>query len=1148
MAFKPGKNQSVFHFPVRVVISLVITLAFFSPTIHGQGASSALNGTVKDPTGLPIVDARVSLTNLDTLTVLTTNTNEVGRYVFAGLTPARYSLSIEKQGFQSATVSSFVLAVDQTLTEDVQLAVGATAQQIEVQASEENVETTTTELGTAIQNTEVSGLPLNGRNFTQLLNLTGGTSPISTDQSSGLSSGSFGGRTIGSATFPAVSGQPNRSTLFLLDGFTNYGFIGTYAVEPIVDAIQEFKVQSHNDSSAYGGAMGGIVNVVTRAGTQEFHGDAWEFLRNQLLNARNYFATSVTPYRQNQFGGTIGGPVVPSHLLNGRPSKTFFFAAYEGFRSATSAHINEVVPTQAQLSGDLSSISVPIFDPSTTAPDPANPGYYTRQQYPNNQIPASEINQQVVAYAKKIYPTVTSLPVNGYNFTDPTLNIANSDTGTARIDHTFNDRLFVWGTFNKFDLHASSAVGIPGVTNAQDESGYLTGGSVTWTSRSGKSILDARFGRTEEYILLNYNFPAGLANAYQAGGFNSQTVSGFTGGLSFNPGMTIPGFTTLPEGFNQGNQLANIWETAGDYTRLMGKHTLQMGADINTNNNRQPILYVNETFDPYQTQYVDVPNPNIKSSGSALASFLLGLPLSANRRNLNVTTHGGWVDGFYFQDQWRAAAKLQVNLGFRYDVTLWPIYGSKKDGNAYVGDTDLDTGQYILQAVPPACYTGASPCIPTANGALPANVIVTPKGNGSIVHNTNDNWQPRIGISYQIMPKTVIRTGAGRFFDNWAGINQLATNYQGSWPDTSFLGVANLNGPLAPVTSAQNPFSLGTGTNIEPAANPFSQVNFFIDPFYKNAYAIEWNFGVQQQVRNSTLVEIDYVGSHTSRLDSNLVRNVGLYPAATALSTRQPFSYITPTQYDKSNSNANYSSMRATLRTQLNRELTLMAAYTWSKTIDLGCDGYFGGASSCSVQDPYHMNNDRSVAGFDIPQMASLSFIYELPFGHGKLLNIENPVLNEFVGNWNLSGIYTARSGVPYHGTAAAQISNTGNNFERPNRTCSNPYANSGGVQLLNTSCFSLPANYTFGTEPRNDLRSPHVTNLDTSMAKEFPLRESSSKQNVEFRADFFNTFNSAAFNSPADLNVADINTTFGVVTSTAQSERLIQLALKVNF
>lgn len=1107
----------------------------------GQAATAALNGTIADPSGLPIVGAQVILTNSDTQGVQASTTNSAGRYVFAALNPGHYVLRVEMKGFQTATIAPFTVTVNQTLTEDVSLEVGTSTQEVVVTSSAINIETTTTELGTAIQSNEVVGLPLNGRNFTELLALTPGTSPISTDQSSGYAGNSFGGHAVGTFTFPAVNGQPNRSNMFLLDGFTDYAFLGTYAVAPIVDSIQEFKVQSHNDSSAYGGAMGGIVNVLTSGGTAHFHGDVWEFLRNSAFDARNYFNTTVAPYKQNQFGATFGGPVPSFGFLKSKGvPNTFFFVAYEGFRSSKAAELLDIIPTQAQLGGDLSGVSAQIYNPFSTAPDPANPGKYTRQAFTGNQITSSLINQQLVAYAKAIYPVVTSFPVNGHNFVDTTPNLTNNDTGSFRVDHAFSSQLSAWATLTKFNSPLTFATGIPGVLQANNEGGYLVGGSTTWSSHNGGWIIEGRFGHNNVNVVQSDEYPSKLATAYQAGGFNSQYVTGFTGGRSFNPGQTIPGFTTIPEGLYEGNQIADIWEGAGDVTHVVGRHTLQFGIDINTNNNAQPILYVTQGYDAFQTSNLESTTP----SGSALASFLLGLPVTSNRRNVNITTHGGWVDGFYIQDQWKATHRLELNVGFRYDVTLWPIYGSPTQGNLYVGDTDMDTGQYILQAVPPACSTGVSPCMPTTGGGLPANVIVTSHANHSIINNSYDNWQPRFGFSYLATNGTVLRGGISRFFDNWAGINQLATNNQGTWPDTSYLAVSNLNGVYPAPTTGQNPLGLGSGVTIQPAPTPFTQVNFFTDPFYKNAYSIEWNFGVQQQIRNSTVVEMDYVGSHSLRLDSNLVRNVALYPGPGAVSARSPFSYITPTQYDKSNSNGNYNALQVKARTAFGRSSTLLGSYTWSKTIDLGCDGYFGGGASCSVQDPNHVENDRSVAGYDVPQLGTLSYVYQLPIGSGKSINVSQPVLNEILGNWQFDGIYTARSGVPFHTNASAQISNIGNNYERPNKTCGNPYRNSGNTQSLNTSCFSAPAAYTFGSEPRNDLRSAHVTNFDASIIKDFPLGEQTAR-NVQFRTDFFNAFNEAAFGVP-DTTLTD--STFGRVTSTAQTEREIQFALKVTF
>ena len=1131
---------------VQLALFIVILSAQFSPTeALGQGAAGALNGTVIDPTSAAIPGARVTLKNIDTQVEQEAVTNGAGRYVFVAIPPGRYTIEVTKEGFKVSTTSEFELAVNQTLTQDVQLVIGTATQQVTVQTTEASVETTTTELGTAIEHNEVTNLPLNGRNFTQLLALTPGVSPISTAQNAS-GGNSFAGSTIGSFTFPSVNGQGNRSNMFLLDGFTDYGFIGNYAIAPIIDDIQEFKVQSHNDSSAYGGSLGGIINVVTRGGTQEYHGGVWEFFRNSALDARNYFQTAVTPYKQNQYGAVFGGPAIPSLFRKkSGPTKTFFFLAYEGFRSSRSADTLDIIPTQAQLGGDFSGGN-PIYNPFTTRPDPTKPGQLLRDPFPNNIIPSSLVNQPLEAYRKALFPVVNRLPANGYNFVDGTPNILNSDSGSMRVDHQFTDQITSYFRLSKFYSPATSATGIPGILSGANTSGYNFGGSGTWASKRGNKILTARFGKTIAYSFTSTEFPSALADAYTIGQFNLQTVTGFVGNRNFNVNESYSGYTSVPGGSFQGNQIADIYEGAADFTRVFGRQTLQIGIDINTNGNSQPILFIREAYSATPTSNLESTLP----TGDALASADLGLPSSGNRRNVNITTHGGWEDGFYIQDQWKANNKLQINAGFRYDLTLWPIFGSHTLGNNYVGDTDMDTGQYILQAVPPGCYTGVTPCIPTADGSLPANVIVTSKGNQSIIHNSYDNWQPRLGFSYLVMPNTVVRAGAGRFFDNWASIQQLATNYQGNWPDTTLLEVQNLNATTPDPTTGQNPLSLGTsGAQILPAATPFNQGNWMIDPYFKNSYSIQYNFGLEQQVKNSTVLQANYVGAHSLRTDSGSVRNTALYPAPGPISDRTPFSYITPTYYDKSVANSNYNAFQFQARTIVERKLTLLGSYTWSKTIDLGCDG-FSGAEGCSIQDPYNLKADRSVAGYDLPQNLSFSWVYQLPFGRGQAFDVSNSLLNQVVGGWSFQGIYTAHSGIPFNNNAGnGDLENTGNVTERADRLCSNPYNGGRSVQYLKASCFVNPAAYTFGNEPRNDLRTPHVTNTDLTLEKVFSLGKEG--RSVIFRTDFFNAWNQAAFgpfegSSQPDNTVTDAN--FGLFTGTAQTEREIQFALKIMF
>jgi hypothetical protein len=367
---------------------------------RAQTAAAGLNGTVRDPSGAVIPEARVVLLNTATGVRQTTTTNPTGSYVFPNIPPGNYTLEVTKEGFTRVEQAEFTLFVNQTATFDITLSVGSAKQTVTVEATAARVEASTAELGMTVAGDQVGNLPLNGRDFTQLLTLSPGVSPINTDQNGG----GWLVNPVGSFSFPAVNGQMNRSNMFTLDGVIDYGsFTSTYGVAPIVDGIQEFKAQSQNDEAQFGGALGAIVNVVTRSGSNDFHGSAWEFLRNNSLNARNYFATEVTPFKQNQFGGAIGGPVIFPRY-NGR-NRTFFYAGYEGFRLHSSSESLFNTPTPADLTGDLSDIDAQIYNPFSTRPDPNNPDLLLRDPFPDNQIPSNLLDPGMVLWAKTLYPT-----------------------------------------------------------------------------------------------------------------------------------------------------------------------------------------------------------------------------------------------------------------------------------------------------------------------------------------------------------------------------------------------------------------------------------------------------------------------------------------------------------------------------------------------------------------------------------------------------------------------------------------------------------------------------------------------------------------------------------------------------------------------
>ncbi|MGH9453263.1 MAG: TonB-dependent receptor, partial [Terriglobia bacterium] len=465
------------------------------------------------------------------------------------------------------------------------------------------------------------------------------------------------------------------------------------------------------------------------------------------------------------------------------------------------------------------------------------------------------------------------------------------------------------------------------------------------------------------------------------------------------------------------------------------------------------------------------------------------------------------------------------------------------DKNQYVGDLDLSHGQYILARVPAACGNGVgAPCIP--GGTLPEHVVVTPFSNNAIYHNTYDNWQPRLGIAYRLDPNTVIRASFGRFFDNWAAAIQLAQNYEGTWPTIGQLLINNLNNPIpgapTPTATAQDPFHLGTSQPL-PAATPFNQVQWFMTPYIQNPYSDQWNFGVEHQFGNNTVLGANYVGSESIRTDIGSYQNVAVTPGPGNPQSRAPYPYIAPTFYDQSVGRASYNAFQFSLKRATSQGLTYLVSYTYSKAMDLGADGWFG-AEGTNIQNPYDFNGAHSPAGYDLTHIFSASSVYELPFGTGKKYQSGNSVLDHVMGGWQVNGIVTLTTGPPYTVFAQGDIANTGNVTEFAD-VIGNPHVpNPAPAEWFNTAALVNPAQFTFGNLGRNSLRADWSRNVDLSLFREFPFSESKS---LEFRAEFFNAFNNVVYGTP-DSTIGD--PAFGKVTGIANTPRQIQFGLKFYF
>jgi hypothetical protein len=1143
------------------IFAVVLGLSLCAPQAFAQ-ATATINGTVRDSAGAVITDAQVVLHNRDTNLDRYAATNSAGAYVMPEVQPGSYDLKVTKAAFAAAVKSGIVLLVNQTATYDFSLKTGTINQVVEVQANAETLETSTSELGAVVVKEQVNDLPLNGRNFTQLLSLTPGVSTINVSQNS-TASGGVWSNPIGTFVYPSVNGQSNRSNLFLLDGVNDEGsFGGTYAVAPIVDDVQEFKVQSHNDDASFGGVMGGVVNVVTKSGTSQFHGSAWEFIRNKAFDAENYFF-HYPEYQQNQFGFTFGGPLpIPGEHLK----KTFFFLSYEGYRNHTASSSPYNVPTPAQLTGDFSTDAQQIYNPynyvagtiqpflcsAPGVPEPAVNGVQTGG-LPCNYIPSNMIDPNMVTYAQKLFPAANNTPTVAfpYNGVDTTKADTRQDEGNGRLDHQFSEKDSVWGRYTAFRQPVSDSGGYIGLLHSQVTDGYNLGTSYTHLF-SGTTLATAHFSHT------NVNIDQGTTFANENGSFaptifNPDFVSGFQGGASIIPQVYIQGYLGNANASAHGaaqvdhTRVSDIWEFGGDFTKTIGHHTFKAGVNFASNNS--DALYLNNSV---QFFAANTANSAVEGSGDGLASFLLGDPNSASRRNVIETEHGGWVDGFYAMDQWKVTNKLNINIGLRYDLTVVPIYGSDGAMNNNVGDMNFRNGTYVLET-------------PLPNGeALPAHVVVTPLSNGAIYHTDYNDIQPRVGVAYQVLPNTVIRAGYGRFFDNWGAITQTAQNFEGTWPSTNQLGVGGLN-PIGtpPTTTAENPINVAAA-----AASPFAQATWFADPYLKRPYTDQWNFGVQQQITSNAVLTANYVGSVGRRLDvggeynvatvagGNLNTSCAPYSTSGATNCGAPYPYIGPTPYDRSAGKSTYNALQLSLTGRQQHGLTYLISYTWSKSLDLGCSGWYG-VEGCSVQNPYDLQGSKGPSGQDLPQIFSAAWVYALPFGKQGKLASGNPVVNHIIGGWNLNGVLTLYSGQAFdvgnsEADDTAETGNTYGNFgngydgyERADVIGPLYASHKGPAQWLSPIGvgYAVPALGTFGDLGRDSLRSDWSKNLDLSIFRQIPITE---RFRVEFRFETFNVTNTPVWAVPSSS--LDTPSQFGKVSSTANVPRQLQFALKLYF
>jgi hypothetical protein len=1043
---------------------LIAILLAFSSILLAQTATGEVNGTVTDPAGAAVSSSTVKLINQSTKIEKQAPVNQNGNFIFINVAPGKYVLRVEAQGFKAAQTAPFDVNVNQTLTQAVSLIVGEVTQTVEVTTETSDlVEKSSTELGTVIPERAVHDLPLNGRNFTQLLTLTPGATPVSTSQnrSVGCCEGNVGlpGSGFSDASF---HGQQNRSKLYYYDGIINTNIRGpTYIVIPNIDLIQEFKVVGHDAKADYGGATGGVVNMVSKSGGNGFHGGGFEYVRNNTFDARNTFAdltrNGPAPFHQNQFGGVFSGPIIKN--------KTFFSVGYDGWRYSLPGQGLSYVPTAAEISGDFSNYKFTsghqVYNPystrlvgTATVRDPfrcdaaGDPLPVNAQKLQDQTIGAAcnKIPQALIfGPMQQFFRTYSATPnfaVPGIpqNFIQNRPTVNNSDAFQVRVDHHFSDNDNIFFRYTEQRVTVLTPIGNVGSTGGGSQGRNYGGG---WTHLFNPSlILDVRAGyagRPGVDASQQNTHPAGLDPMKSAGFKDIDTYNGMLINL------------TSSEWTNGGNNSFGIrgpaprenpnWSVTPNITWLKGNHNLKAGFWYIEAKRIQTNTFQTFNFDDEQTR-----NPQGASgtSGLSLASALLGFPTSFQGQ-LPIL-HGGPVRfkyaawAAYVQDEWKVRHNLTLSLGLRYDYLTQP---KTLDGRLW-NALDLPNKQWIIGArtMPPLCNAvGGAPCIPNAFLSDPHFSSVILAGQNFFAPGpVKDNWGPRIGIAWALNPKMVVRAGYGLYWDAVPSRSQYAQNdlEMAVWPDaTAFQGNVNTTGNFLAggqklITDIQGNFPTPV-----PTANPWTPTNTFgDDPKYKDGYSNQWHLAVERELTSSMMVSVAYVGSHNGRLAYTGFANAasqaspppGSDPAKlAAIDALRLMPWVAANiNYSQSIGYGNYNALQVKLQRRFTNGLQSLLSYTWSKSIDVS-SGYFnvenGPGGGSSVQNYFDQSTARGVSGYDITHFVSWATVYEFPAGPGKRFFNSGPA-SWILGGWQLNYIMQARSGQPYTLQVSGDIAN----------------------------------------------------------------------------------------------------------------------------
>jgi len=1084
-----------------------------SSNVFAQFESGTVLGTVRDSGNAVIPDATVTLQEIRTGVTYTGKTDSNGDYVFVNERIGKYRVRVEASGFAPAAASNFDLQVNARQRVDLTLQVGQTSQTLTVTDAAALLETDSSSRGQVIDSKQVVGLPLNGRSYADLTLLVPGVtkSPLE-NQTDSSRDASFN-----------INGLRSEYNNFMLDGVDNNAYatanqgFSNEVIQPNPDAIAQFKVETDTYSAEYGRSPGAVINTSIKSGTNQFHGELWEFLRNTDLNATGFFRPvggGNLPFNQNQFGAALGGPIVKD--------KMFFFGDYEGTRRVTHPVQFATLPTLAERNGDFSAISgVSLKNPLTGVPESNS-----------TQVAPS----QITPFARTVLSALPApnLPGTSNNFASSPADTTNVDKGDFRFDYFVNQKLSLFARYSQSETNIFSPPSVPGIA------GGNSNGNVIALSKAG--VLGATYTINASTII-----EARLAANYTIAGKSPSTLGAPTAGLTLPNQPTDPSLAGGLLSIGLGGGLAQLGRQSSDpqyqdpfvgnpkinLTKIVGRHSLKTGFEYQLIDTAVSDFHPQYGLENY-TGYFSAAGSTAGLSGTlqqaySLADFLYGAPSHYELDNNPVAHLRQRMYFGYLQDDYKVSHNLTLNLGVRYEFAT-PQY----ERDNLLANFDPMTGTLV--------------------NASAGNLY-----NRSLVHPDYHNWAPRLGLAWQLDSKTVIRSGYGIGFvqfNRLGGENLLPYNgpnvvdaFVDQTPSTGTGVCTSVNagaGSCFRTTAQGFPANFASPSSFNTAQ---TQVRY-IPSDLRTPYVESWNFGIQRQLAHDLLLDVAYVGNHgvgiTILADANQAAPNQLGQNL-SINARRPISNFTTIEESFNGGFSSYNALQVKLEKRYSHGLSFINSFTWSKAIDNApghLENFDGDNSRVNL---YDLAANKAVSSYNQPITDTLSVLYDLPFGRGRHFDLRNPVVNAFAGGWSLTAINTESSGLPlnitYSPTTQGSVSPLVT--PTPNLTGAPLYLHGQGpTSYLNAAAFGTPS-YTqvFGNAGRNLVHLPVFSQLDLGLHKDFNLW--SESKYLQFRAEAFNLMNKTNFAAPTNLTA---NTPgYGMFTQTFPA-RQIQLALKLVF